>query len=252
MVLVGGTGPTDRDENVYGIPIFGQLANALADAGFMVAALRQARRRPERRPRRSRRRSPTYAEDVRAAIKMLRERKDVDRKRIAVVGHSEGGARGADRGGEGQAHRGRRPDRHDRGHRAPSIVLAQQQRLLDRMTIRPRRSRRRSTLQKKIQEAVITGKGWSSCRPTCGRQVDNAEFQSLLVSDPAKVMTDVRQPLLIVQGELDTQVAPSNADRLETLARRARTRRRRSRQGARRQPPARAGDDRRGRRVRRR
>ena len=32
-----------------------------------------------------------YAEDVRAAVKMLADRKDVDPKRIAVVGHSEGG-----------------------------------------------------------------------------------------------------------------------------------------------------------------
>jgi fermentation-respiration switch protein FrsA (DUF1100 family) len=39
------------------------------------------------------------------------------------------------------------------------------------------------------------------------------------MNDPAKTMPDVRQPILIVQGELDTQVAPSNADRLEALAR---------------------------------
>ena len=51
------------------------------------------------------------------------------------------------------------------------------------------------------------------------RQVDNAEFQSILTTDPAKIMRDVRQPILIVQGELDTQVTPSNADVLEKLAR---------------------------------
>ena len=32
-----------------------------------------------------------YADDVRAAVKFLSERKDVDPKRIAIVGHSEGG-----------------------------------------------------------------------------------------------------------------------------------------------------------------
>ena len=37
--------------------------------------------------------------------------------------------------------------------------------------------------------------------------------------DPAKLMPDVRQPILIVQGGLDTQVEPPNADRLEALAR---------------------------------
>ena len=49
--------------------------------------------------------------------------------------------------------------------------------------------------------------------------MDNPEFQSLLQNDPAKIMPEVRQPILIVQGELDTQVEPSNADRLEALAR---------------------------------
>src|SRR5205085_8246678 len=37
--------------------------------------------------------------------------------------------------------------------------------------------------------------------------------------DPAKVMPGVREPILIVQGMLDTQVDPANADRLEALAR---------------------------------
>ena len=55
--------------------------------------------------------------------------------------------------------------------------------------------------------------------PDLRRQVDNPEFQSILMHDPAKIMPDVRQPILIVQGELDTEVAPSNADRLGALAR---------------------------------
>ena len=66
---------------------------------------------------------------------------------------------------------------------------------------------------------MITGKGLELLPPDVRRAVDNAEFQSLLISDPAKLMRDVRQPLLIVQGELDTQVEPPNADRLEALAR---------------------------------
>jgi fermentation-respiration switch protein FrsA (DUF1100 family) len=36
--------------------------------------------------------------------------------------------------------------------------------------------------------------------------------------DPARVMRDVDQPLLIVQGELDTQVPPHHADKLLALA----------------------------------
>jgi len=44
-------------------------------------------------------------------------------------------------------------------------------------------------------------------------------FQSFLAFDPRSVMPRVRQPLLIVQGELDTQVPPANADTLAALAR---------------------------------
>ena len=48
---------------------------------------------------------------------------------------------------------------------------------------------------------------------------DTPWFRSFLAFDPARVMRDVRQPVLVVQGELDTQVAPHHADRLADLAR---------------------------------
>jgi fermentation-respiration switch protein FrsA (DUF1100 family) len=37
--------------------------------------------------------------------------------------------------------------------------------------------------------------------------------------DPAKVMPRVKQPILIVQGSLDTQVPPHHADALAAMAR---------------------------------
>ena len=72
-------------------------------------------------------------------------------------------------------------------------------------------------LQKKIQQAVLTGTGWEPLA-AYRKQADTPWFQSFLAFDPAKVMRDIRQPVLIVQGELDTQVAPANAGRLEALA----------------------------------
>ena len=44
-------------------------------------------------------------------------------------------------------------------------------------------------------------------------------FQSLLAFDPTRVIEDVRQPLLIVHGELDRQVPVAHAERLTELAR---------------------------------
>jgi pimeloyl-ACP methyl ester carboxylesterase len=91
VVLIGGSGPTDRDETVFGIPVFGHLAKGLVDAGFTVVrydkrGVGQSGGRAE---------SVTlndYAEDARAVVRWLERRKDVDRNRIAVVGHSEGAA----------------------------------------------------------------------------------------------------------------------------------------------------------------
>jgi len=74
-------------------------------------------------------------------------------------------------------------------------------------------------LQKRIHEAVLTGKGWEALPADVRRQADTPGFLSLLTYDPAKVMPDVRQPLLILQPALDAQVEPPNADRLEELAR---------------------------------
>ena len=91
VVLVGGSGAIDRDGTVADIPVYGQLANALADAGFLVL------RYDKRGIGQSGGRIETagfaeYAEDLRAAVKFVADRKDVDSKRIAVIGHSEGGA----------------------------------------------------------------------------------------------------------------------------------------------------------------
>ena len=64
---------------------------------------------------------------------------------------------------------------------------------------------------------MLTGTGWEPLE-AYRRQADTPWFQSFLAFDPARVMQDVRQPVLIVQGELDTQVAPANAERLQALA----------------------------------
>ena len=105
------------------------------------------------------------------------------------------------------------------GHPGADLILAQQKRALDRSTLSDADKQGRVDLQKRIHEAVISGKGWETLPPELRRQVDNPEFLSILTFDPANVIPKVRQPILIVQGELDTQVEPSNADRLESLAR---------------------------------
>jgi uncharacterized protein len=217
VVLVGASGPTDRDGLSFGVPILGEVAGALADAGFLVV------RYDKRGIGQSGGRAESaglldYVDDARAAIKMLERRKDVDPKRIGVIGHSEGGivaltAAAKDKRIAAVAVLGAP------GVTGADIVLAQQQRLLNRTTLSAEDRQKRVDAQKRIHDAVISGKGLELLAPDVRRAVDNVEYQTLLVADPAKILVDVRQPLLIVQGALDTQVEPSNADRLEALAR---------------------------------
>src|SRR5262245_15048530 len=89
VILLAGSGIDERDGFAFGIPIIAQLAGALADAGFL--AVRYDKRGYGQSGGRAE--SATiqdYAEDVRAVVRWLLQRKDVDPKRIAVIGHSEG------------------------------------------------------------------------------------------------------------------------------------------------------------------
>ncbi len=217
VVLVGGSGPTDRDSLAFGIPLLGQIAGALADAGYLV--VRYDKRGIGQSGGRAESASlADYADDVRAAIKLLGDRKDVDPKRIAVVGHSEGGlvalmAAAKDKRISAVGLVG------TPGMTGADVVLAQQKRILDRTTMTAEEKQTKVDEQRKIHEAVMTGKGLELLPPDVRRAVDNPEFQGILMSDPARLVPQVRQPLLIVQGALDTQVEPLNADRLAALAR---------------------------------
>ena len=51
------------------------------------------------------------------------------------------------------------------------------------------------------------------------RQADTPWFKSVLTYDPAQILPKVKQPILIVQGDLDPNVPPAEADRLAELAR---------------------------------
>ncbi len=217
-MLVGGSGPTDRDETVAGIPIFGQLASALADAGFLVLrydkrGVGQSGGRPEAAT------LADYADDLRAAVRSLGGRKDVDRRRIAVVGYGEGGPVALIAA-----------SKEDRiaalvlvatiGTHRRRANLAQVTRRSSDRRAPTRTSRPPIALQKKIQKAVLTGQGLGRrSPPSSGDRPTRRGSRASWRSTRRRIMRDVEQPLLIVHGELDPQVPPSNADRLEQLAR---------------------------------
>ncbi|HXD72350.1 MAG TPA: alpha/beta fold hydrolase [Vicinamibacterales bacterium] len=216
VVLTGTLGQTDRDELVAGIPILGQLAGALADAGFLVV------RYDKRGVGQSGGRADAvtladYADDQRAAVRYLTTRKDVDSRRIAVVGHGEGGLISLITAAN-EKKVGAVVLLGTNGIAGTELVLQQQQHALGRMNIGDTEKQARIEMQKRINAAAVTGKGLDGLTPDVRRQVENPEFQSMLSTDPAKLIAKVHQPILAVQGELDTEVAPSNADRIAEAA----------------------------------
>jgi hypothetical protein len=218
LLLIAGSGPTDRDETVAGIPVFGHFARDLAAAGFMVV------RYDKRGVGQSGGRSEAvtlsdYAEDARAVLQWLEKRKDVDKKRMGLVGHSEGAAvamlvaaRERNRVSAAALLAGISTT-------GSSLVLEQQKRALDQMQLSDAERAEKLALQVKVNDAVIKGTGWEGVPDALRKAADTPWFQSFLSFDAARAMRDVRQPLLMVQGELDTQVLPYHADGLATYAR---------------------------------
>ena len=217
VVLVAGSGSVDRDEVVAGVPIFAQLARGLADQGFLV--LRYDKRGVGQSGGRSERVTlQDYADDLITVLKWLEKRQDVDPRRIAVAGHSEGGAV-AMLAASREEQISKLVLIAAPGTRGSDLILEQQKHALDLIGASEEERKAKIDLQMRIQEAVVTDKGWESIPPELRAQADTPWFRSLLQFDPAKVMQKVEQPLLIIQGDLDQQVFPHHADQLAALAR---------------------------------
>jgi fermentation-respiration switch protein FrsA (DUF1100 family) len=127
------------------------------------------------------------------------------------------------------------------------LVLEQQQYLLAKTTLSPAEQQTRVDLQKRIQAAVLgTGK-WDDIPAPLRTQAETPWFRSFLAFSPSQVMSKVKQPILIIQGDLDRQVVARHADALGTLAKARKKVAGGSRAGHAprwRQSPAGAGEDR--------
>ena len=217
VVLVGGADSDDRDGTISGVPILANMAGAVSQAGFL--AVRYDKRGSGQSG--GRRESATIsdlADDLRSVVRWVSKRKDVDDKRVVVLGHGEGAwvallAASRDKAIAGVV-----------SIDAPSttgaqLALEQQQHVLDRLKATPAERAEKVELQKKVQDAVLTGKGWEGVPPDLRKQADTPWTQSILAFDPARVIEDVRQPMLFVHADLDRQIPVAHVDRLVEVAR---------------------------------
>jgi hypothetical protein len=148
--------------------------------------------------------SVDFADDVRAALAWLRAQPDVDARRLALLGHSEGGliaplvaVRDSALAGivllAGPAWSGRR------------IIAYQNTIAIDRqpgMTVARR-------------DTIIAG----AMRAVDSTAVVSPWLRYFLDYDPLPTLRRVRAPVLILQGATDLQVAPSQANELAAALR---------------------------------
>ena len=216
VLLVPGTASVDRDENLFGVPLFAQLAAALADEGYLVMRY-DKRGVGQSGGRQESAALEDYADDVRTLVRYLDRRDDVDEKRITVAGHGEGGWVGLY-----AASREKRIDAlallHVPGIRGTELVLEQQRAELDRIQARAAERVQKIELQRQIHAAVLDEGDWEDVPDNLRLRADTFWFRSFLEFDPAEIMRRTRQPVLILHGELDRQIPPHHADRLAELA----------------------------------
>ena len=217
VLLVPGSSPGDRDGTRDGVPIFAQLAGALSAAGHLVVrydrrGVGQSGGRPESA------RLADYAEDVRDLVRYVRDRDDADDERIVAAGYDEGGwiALAA-------AARERRIAAvallASPGVTGEELVLERQRAELTRLAATPAERRERVALQRRLHAAVVREGSWEGIPDELRRQADTPWFRSFLTFDPRDAIRRMRQPILVLHGELDRQVPAHHAERLAELVR---------------------------------
>lgn len=90
VILISGSGPQNRNEELMGHKPFLVLADHLTKNGIGVLRY-DDRGTAESGGNFQECTSQNFANDVDAAIKYLLSRKDIDKKKIGLIGHSEGG-----------------------------------------------------------------------------------------------------------------------------------------------------------------
>jgi dipeptidyl aminopeptidase/acylaminoacyl peptidase len=216
VITITGSGQQTRDEPIP-IPglekyrLFRQVAETLASRG--IAVLRVDDRGVGGSGGRDALMTATtsdFADDTRAEVAYLRSRPEIDAKRIALVGHSEGGII-APMVAAGDPQIAAIVLMAGSGKRGDQISIDQMNDVLERapnMTAEEKNKQRAQ--QQEIIHAVQTG-GDLSKYPA---QVRLPWIKEFWTYDPLPTIRKVHQPILILQGALDRQITAEQATML--------------------------------------
>ncbi len=192
VILVSGSGPQNRDEELVGHKPFLVWADALTKAGFAVL------RYDDRGTNKSTgtfkgATTQDFALDTAAAVTYLKTRKDINPKRIVIMGHSEGGLIA--------------PIVATKDPSLAGIILlagpgVSGQRIIEKQI--PDMGRAAGLSEQQIK--LSTEGGLQRVKQEMTRDPWLANFWTY---DPAPTLTKVLCPVLALNGELDKQVDAS-------------------------------------------
>jgi alpha-beta hydrolase superfamily lysophospholipase len=203
VVLVHGSGPEDRDEAIGPNAVFLQLSNALSNAGYAV--LRYDKRGVAKSGGALFSGTRQHLlDDVRAAVRFARAQAEVDRTRIVLLGHSEG------------------------GELVPTVALREPAVAGVILMAPAALPLAKIMIQQAIaseppakRAAVIRAETAGLRTIRRSNEPQNAALRASLDLDPIVDIAKLRRPVLILQGADDAQVLIGDLPRLVTAARSA-------------------------------
>lgn len=205
VVIITGSGPQDRDGASPPIPgwrPFREIADTLGRRGIAVLRVddRGVGGSGGAGPQVT---SADFADDVRAQVAWLRARPEIDGRKIALIGHSEGGI--------------------------VAPLVAQTDPALAGVVVmagssRPGRRILEFQNEQAILAAPLSPTQRDSVRAEVVRELDRMQAGDgwmgwFLSHDPAPVARALRVPVLVLHGATDRQVTVDQAEELGTLAR---------------------------------
>lgn len=217
VVVVGGSGPGDRDETTGPNKPFRDIAVGLAERG--IASVRYDKRTRFPAGQRAATRAaftPTreYVPDAVAAIKLVRRRSEVDRHRIFVLGHSQGGTFAPRIAKAQPAVAG--VILLAAGAAPFGATLARQVRYLAKLDRAPRATERSRIAQAERWARLVDDRSLSprTARSQLPGGIGARYWLDLTHYDAVATARKLPQPLLVLQGGRDYQVTVADDFRL--------------------------------------
>lgn len=236
VVLITGSGPQDRNEEIMGHKPFLVLADDLTRRG--LAVLRVDDRGVGGSTSKGPATSEDFAADALAAVDYLKSRKEIDKKHIGLVGHSEGGLIAplaanrskdvafvvllAGPGVSGRQVLEKQQQLIAEAQKINQLARAMQSRLQSRLIDFSLNSKDDADAYAQFdawwaeQSKAAEGTGQEAAVKSVGegyraqlKSLLNPWMKFFLTYDPTAALTKLKVPVIAVNGSLDLQVAPS-------------------------------------------